>query len=97
MSVKKAIKGLDILIQNKHKIREGMLDSTQSWNKDDDIVSRMANTISGGLKNDIDWLHAIKRQLLPEQHRTKIVCKHQKKDQDVCDGQKYCMNCNQDL
>ena len=23
-----------------------------------------------------------------------VFCKHPKKDKDVCDGEKYCMNCN---
>ena len=89
--------GLDLLIQNKQKVREGMLDPAQLWNKDEDIVNRMVKMIADRLQNDLEWLQAIKRQLLPEQHRTKIVCRHPKEDHDVCDDQKYCMGCNQDL
>ena len=97
MTVKKAVMGLDLLIQNKQKVREGILDLTQSWNKDKDMVSSMANKMADGLQIDLEWLQAIKRQLLPEQHRIKIVCRHPKKDHDIADGQKYCMGCNQYL
>ena len=97
MTVKKAVMGLDLLIQNKQKVRERILDLTQSWNKDKDVVSSMANRMADELQNDLNWLQAIKRQLLPEQHRTKIVCRHPKKDHDIANGQKYCMACNQNL
>ena len=89
--------GIDLLIQNKEKIRSGLLDPIQQWNKDEDIVSRMVKMMADRLQNDLEWLQAIKRQLLPEQQRTKIVCRHPKKDHDVSDGQKYCMGCNMDL
>ncbi len=49
------------------------------------------------LQKDVIWLHTIKKQLLPVQHLTKIVCRHPKNDRDVCGGQMYCMNCNADL
>ena len=97
MTVKKAIQAIDILLENKQEVRAGMLDPTKSWNKEKDMVSSMANTMANTLQKDIDWLQAIKRQLLPEQHRTKIVCRHPKKDHDICGGQKYCMNCNANL
>ncbi len=97
MTVKKAIKGLDMLIQNKTKVREGVLDPAQPWNSKDTIIQDMAKMMGERLQNDLEWLYAIKKQLLPHQHLTKIVCKHLKKDQDICDGQKYCMNCNKDL
>lgn len=98
MTIRKAIMVLDMLIENKRKTREVMLDPTESWNEGDDAANRMVNQIAKNLQNDVDWLQAVKRQLLPEQHRTKIVCKHPKKDHDVtADGQKYCMNCNLDL
>ncbi|QLH08563.1 hypothetical protein DSQ19_02905 [Candidatus Nitrosotenuis sp. DW1] len=98
MTIRKAIMALDLLIENKRKNRDMMLDPTQSWNECNDSANRMTNQIAKDLQNDVDWLQAIKRQLLPEQHRTKIICRHPKKDHDVTsDGQKYCMNCNADL
>ncbi len=97
MTVKKAIQGLDILIPNKKKVQAGILDPTQPWNKNNDLVNAMAKFMADGLQNDLDWLIALKRQLLPHQHLTKIVCTHPKKDHDIADGQKYCMNCNKDL
>ena len=98
MTVKKALEGLDFLIQNKYEVRTGMLDPTQIWNKEKDLANDAANTIATVLQRDIDSLNAIKRQLLPEQHRTKIVCKHPRRDHDISpDGQKYCMNCNANL
>lgn len=98
MSVKNALGGLDILIEHKKKIKSVMQDLLYEWRNDsEDVVSRNAKMIVRFQQYDLDWLHAIKRQLLPEQHRTKIVCKHPKKDHDVCDGKKYCMNCNEEL
>lgn len=98
MTVKKALKGLDLLIKNKHEVKTGMLDPSQPWNRDHDKVLEFAQSMAVILQRDIDWLQAIKRQLLPEQHRTKIVCRHTKKDHDISpDGQKYCMGCNANL
>ena len=98
MSVKKALNDLDSLIENKKQITSSILDLLHEWRNDnEDVVSRNAKLLVKLQQNDLDWLQGIKRQLLPEQHRTKIVCRHPKKDRDVCDGQKYCMNCNQDL
>lgn len=57
----------------------------------------LAKLMADGLQNDLEWLHALKRQLIPHQHLTKIVCTHPKKDHDIADGQTYCMNCNKDL
>lgn len=97
MTVKKALMGLDLLIKSKQEVKTGMLSPEKPWNHKEDCVTSLARTIVGNLQNDVDWLQAIKRQLLPEQHRTKIVCRHPKKDHDVADGQKYCMGCNQNL
>lgn len=98
MSVKKAITVLDLLIENKAQVRSRILDLLRQWMcGEEDIMTRNAKMVEKMLQNDIDWLQAIKRQLLPEQHRTKIVCKHPKKDRDTCDGQEYCMSCNANL
>lgn len=99
MTVGKAIKGLDFLIQNKHEVKTGLLDPEMSWNKGDPrIITSFVEGLASLLQRDIDSLRAIKRQLLPEQHRTKIVCRHPKKDHDTDgNGQKYCMACNANL
>lgn len=98
MSVKMAVRDLNLLIEYKKHIKSSMLDLLYEWRNDnEDVVSRNTKLLVRLQQTDLDWLQGIKRQLLPEQHRTKIVCKHPKKDHDVCDGQKYCMNCNVDL
>lgn len=99
MSVKKAITLLDLLIENKAEVKSGILDLLRQWGFDgQDIMSRNARMVTNVLQNDIEWLQAIKRHLLPEQHRTKIVCRHPKKDHDIDpDGRKYCMGCNANL
>ena len=99
MTVKKAITILDLLIENKVQVKSGVLDLLQKWGFDgQDVMTRSAKMIVNSLQNDIEWLQGIKRQLLPEQHRTKIVCRHPKKDRDIDgNGQKYCMNCNANL
>ena len=89
---------LDFLMRHKEQIRSSIQDLLYEWRNDnEDVVSRNAKLLVRLQQTDLDWLQRIKKQLLPEQHRTKIVCKHPKKDHDVCEGQKYCMNCNADL
>ena len=98
MTVKKAISGLDFLIQNKREVRTGLLDPHKPWNDGEPTIGSFVNGLASLLQRDVNSLLVIKRQLLPEQHRTKIVCRHPKKMHDVSpDGQKYCMNCNADL
>jgi hypothetical protein len=99
MSVKKAITVLDLLIENKALVKSGVSDLLQKWGYDgQDVMTRNAKMVVNSLQNDIEWLQAIKRQLLPEQHRTKIVCRHPKRDHDIDgNGQKYCMGCNANL
>lgn len=38
MTVKKAIQAIDMLLENKKKVRAGILDPTQSWNEEKDMV-----------------------------------------------------------
>ena len=98
MTIKKAITILDLLIDTKGEVKSGIMDLLFKWGYDgQDVMNRNAKMIISGIQNDIEWLQGIKNELLPEQHRTKIVCRHPKKDHDVCAGQKYCMNCNADL
>lgn len=98
MTVKKAIHVLDALIECKQESKTRMLSTEKPWNHEEDSVKRLARVIAENLQGDVEWLQAIKRQLLPEQHRTKIVCKHLKKYHDIDgNGQKYCTGCNMDL
>ena len=98
MSVSKAIKDLDFLIQNKQQMKSRLIDPKMLWNRGESMMKGLVEDLALVLQRDIDNLRHIKRQLLPEQHQTKIVCKHPKKMHDTSpDGQKYCMNCNADL
>ena len=71
MTVKKAIMCLDILIENKQESKVGMLSPEKPLNHKEDCVTSLARAIARNLQNDVEWLQAIKRQPLPEQHRTK--------------------------
>lgn len=98
MTVRKAISGLDFLIKNKQELKDGLFDPEKPWNKGEPTISDFVNNLAIILQRDIDNLYAVKKHLRPEQHRTKIVCRHPKKMRDTSpDGQKYCMNCNADL
>lgn len=98
MSVKKAISYIDFLIQGKLELKTTMIGSVMPPPISGDLVNRFDRAIGSYLERDIDSLNAIKRQLLPEQHRIKIVCSRPKKDHDTDgSGQKYCMNCNANL
>lgn len=95
MTVKKAINGLDIFITKRQEMKKQLAEFSCTKS---DLGCQLVHGIEDLIGNEIEVLKAIKRQLLPEQHRTKIVCRHPKKMHDVSpDGQKYCMNCNADL
>ena len=98
MAVKKAISSIDLLIQCKQDLRTNVVGPKLPSLIQGDLVNRFDRAMWSMLQDDIEWLQAIKRQLLPDQHRTKIVCRHSKKDHDTDgNGQKYCMNCNANL
>ena len=98
MTVKKAISHIDLLIQDKHDLKMKMIGPVLPLPIPGDLANRFDRAMGSMLEKDIEWLQSIKRQLLPEQHRTKIVCKHPKKDHDVDpNGQKYCTGCNANL
>ncbi len=99
MTVKKAITFIDLLVENKKEFKSGIMDLLFKWGYDgQDVMNRNAKMFVSMIQNDIEWLQGIKKELLPEQHLTKIICSHPKKDHDVDpNGQKYCMNCNANL
>ena len=90
MTVKKAIKILDYVIQRKSQIKEGFLDPKMSWNKGSDFVRSLSDQLAITTQNDIDLLNSIKSELVTN-------CKHPKNMKDKADGVWYCMNCNADL
>lgn len=82
MTVPKALKLLDWWInQRENVIKELFLDC-----KDSEVMI----IIRDSEKTIISNLKLIREQLIPK-------CKHPKKMQDMCGGQKYCMQCNWDL
>ena len=98
MTVKKAISHIDLLIQDKQDLKMKMIGPVLPLPIPGDTVNRFDRAMGSMLEKDIECLQSIKRQLLPEQHRTKIVCRHPKKDHDVDpNGQKYCTGCNANL
>ena len=91
MTIQKAIKILDWLIETDQKIVEGFIDPTKSWNQNFDCTKELAQTMADLKKKDIETFVMIKKEL-------EIKCKHPKKMRDrTPDGQWYCMNCNLDL
>jgi len=82
MTVLKALKILDWWIaQREHVIKEIFADSKDFETMK--IIRDSEKTIIANLK-------LIKNELIPK-------CKHPKKMQDTCAGQKYCVACNWDL
>ena len=82
MTVPKALKLLDWWIaQRENIIKEIFLDCKDSETMT--IIHNSEKTIISNLK-------LIRAELIPK-------CKHPKKMQDTCNGQKYCMACNWDL
>ena len=84
MTVPKALKILDWWIER----RENSLKKLQEIIifSDGEITKALVNCDKMVIHN----LKLIKKEIVPN-------CKHPKKMQDTCDGQKYCMSCNWDL
>lgn len=91
MTVKKALKLLDFLIEYEEKMQNTMSDPTKSWNIGGDNIVKLAKTLSSCHKDNVRVLNIIKKELVPN-------CKHPKKIRDkTANGQWYCMSCNLDL
>ena len=89
MTIQKAIQILDWILNNKTKTIEefykpNIIDSKY------DLSENLYRTLLEIAKTDVYNLEVVKKQLVPD-------CKHPKRMQDICGGQKYCMNCNMDL
>lgn len=84
MTLKKGIKMIDLWIEH----REESIKKLETENIFND--ASITKTLVDCDKRIIDNLKLIKKEIVPN-------CKHPKKMQDICKGQKYCMNCNMDL
>jgi len=84
MTIKKAIKLLDFWIAHREKSLKEL--------KEKVIFSdlKITKVLVEADQRVIDNLILIKKEIVPN-------CKHPKKMQDICKGQKYCMECNLDL
>lgn len=94
MTIKKAIKIMGAVIEDKQKKKTDFLDPNMSWNRDG-TTFEFAKGLAQVMENDITCLQAIKNQLhINKQPK----CKHPRKLHDIDpDGKPYCMGCNQDL
>jgi len=91
MTVKKAIKILDWLIEIETNRAEGFVDPKHSWNHGFDCMRGLGEIFANSKKKDIEVLQILRKELVPK-------CNHPKKMQDVdSNGNRYCMDCNLDL
>ena len=67
-----------------------MQELKQKWNYDNDKPTEIAQALIKTDETILSNLQKIIKELIPN-------CNHPKKMIDVCDGQKYCMDCNFDL
>ena len=98
MSLKKALKGIDIYLKGKNQLVSGLENKIKSWSNDG--ISDLTSALINSLKADVQFLDALKQKLLSENKlkTTKSICRHPKKMKDKDpEGVWYCMNCNQDF
>ncbi len=86
MTLQKAIKIIDWLIEQETILANGMKNPEQIWNQDFDCMQKLAKLLAENKEHEILVLQAIKNQIIPK-------CKHPKKMQDRDgNGNLYCMN-----
>ncbi len=91
MTLQKAIKIIDWLIQQETTLAQGMKNPEKPWNQDFDCMQKLANSLADNKEHEVQVLKMIRSQILPK-------CKHPKKMQDRdANGNLYCMDCNWDL
>ena len=91
MTVKKALKIIDYVIDKKLDMKSNFLSLDKPWNQGEDCIVELSKTFAFVIDNDIELFRAIEKQLKPN-------CKHPKKLHDGdSDGNLYCMGCNLDL
>ena len=99
MTVKKALKVIDIMVMHDKLIMNNMKEFIIEWTKSNeppDIPTRAAIIMKEFCENDLKVLGIIKDQL--QTSKKKIRCIHPEKFQDIDPkGKRYCTKCNQDL
>lgn len=97
MTFKKSLKGIDIYLNGKERLVNGLENEIKKW--PNEKITSLSAALIKSLKTDIEFLQALKRQLtLNHLKPTKSACKHPKKMRDRDPNRTwYCMNCNNDL
>ncbi len=91
MTLQKAIKILDFLIEQQIIYKKDMIDPKKPWNQNFDCLKELAKIMATNAEHDVIILEEIKKQIIPK-------CKHPKKMQTRDSNRNlYCMNCNWDL
>ena len=91
MTVKKALKIIEYVIDKKLDKKSDFLSPERSWNQGQDCIRGLSDAYASMMDNDIEILRFIEKQLKPN-------CKHPKKLHDKdSGGNLYCMGCNLDL
>lgn len=89
-NIKTAIKITDYLIEAHIRNSNGIRDLVKGWNNDG---QKSLGISIASVHEDVAKALLVVKKILEE----KPNCKHPKKMQDTCKGQKYCMDCNEDL
>jgi len=90
MTVKKAIKILSWILDNKTKTVKEFYEP-EILKAKSELGTDLSRTLLQATETDIHNLQVVKEQLVPD-------CKHPKKMRDKApNGDQYCMNCNMDL
>ena len=91
MTVKKALKIIEYVIERKLEKKSGFLRLDQPWNQGEINLQGLSETFASVIDDDVKILRILEKQLKPN-------CKHPKKPHDKdSDGNLYCMGCNLDL
>ncbi len=89
-NIKTAIEITDVLIEAHMRNANGIQNLVKEWK--DDGPKSLALKIAEVHDDVAKCLLFLKKTL-----EKKPKCSHPKKMQDTCKGQRYCMNCNEDL
>ena len=71
MTLQKAIKILDILIEQETILAKGMTDPAKPWNADFDCMRDLAKTLASNMEHQTMALQLVKDEIIPK-------CKHPK-------------------
>ena len=91
MTLQKAIKITDWLIEQETMLSQGMKNPQQIWNQNFDCMKSLAKSLAENSEHEIFVLQKIRSEIIPK-------CRHPKNMHDRdSNGNLYCMNCNWDL